>query len=283
MHVLCVALSAGAQDERARLHLQAGASYYEAGDYEDALREFQRAHVLSQRPELFYNFALCYQQLGDLQNAATYLRRYLDEVQSIENRDQLERRHANLLERIAAQEADPSARPVFRFEFDDAERSGAEDDEAPATPPGQVETPLQSSPRPRARRPERDPAAASATDSVSREGAPVGAMVGYSVAGVGVLLATTLGALALRERGQVEDGCGSDRSCSGGDVQRMDGFALGADIGLALIVAGATVGTILLLTGRGGDDDEESAEQASIRLAPYMSPMGAGATLRGTF
>ena len=78
-----------AQDDRARLHFQAGASYYEAGDYEDALREFQRSHALSQRSELFYNFSLCYQQIGDLDNAALYLRRYLDEVESIENRAQM--------------------------------------------------------------------------------------------------------------------------------------------------------------------------------------------------
>ena len=92
---LAAALPAQAQDDRARLHFLAGASYYEAGDYQDALREFERSHALSQRSELFYNFSLCYQQLGDLESASTYLRRYLDEVETMDNRDQLEHRHAN--------------------------------------------------------------------------------------------------------------------------------------------------------------------------------------------
>ena len=278
MHVLCVAVSAGAQDERARLHLQSGASYYEAGDYEDALREFQRAHVLSQRPELFYNFALCYQQLGDLQNAAIYLRRYLDEVQSIENRDQLERRHANLLERIAAQEADPSARPVFRFEFDDAERSAADEDEAPATHPGQAETRREVGP---AEHGPAEPVGAAEPDT--RQGIPAGAAVGYAVAGVGVVLAVTFGSLALRERGRIEDGCGADRSCSSNEVQQLKGYALATDIGLAVAVAGAAIGTILLITGRDDSDEATSVDRASVRFVPYASHLGGGAVLRGTF
>lgn len=277
----CTAFPAEAQNERARLHLQAGASYYEAGDYEDALREFQRAHVLSQRSELFYNFALCYQQLGDLENAALYLRRYLDEVESIENRDQLERRHANLLERIAAQEADPSARPVFRFEFDDPEGGVAGGDEVQSANPNPAET----TPRPRESQDEQVPTARpTLVEPEGREGVPTGAVVGYAVAGVGAALAVTFGALALRERGSIEDGCGADRSCSRGDVQQLEGYALAADIGLAVALAGVTVGTILLFTGRGdGDDEAAGGDEAQLRFAPYASPLGAGAVLRGTF
>ena len=55
-----------------------------------------------------------------------------------------------------------------------------------------------------------------------------------------MVLAATFGPLALRERGRIEDGCGADRSCTSGQVQRMDGFALGADIGLGVAVVGAT-------------------------------------------
>jgi tetratricopeptide (TPR) repeat protein len=251
-----------AQDDRARLHFQAGASYYEAGDYEDALREFQRSHALSQRSELFYNFSLCYQQIGDLDNAALYLRRYLDEVEAIDNRDQLERRHENLLERIAARGATPTPPNVG---------DPRPDPEAEPTPDQEPDT---------------EPAAdAEASPDEPRRGGgvPVGAVIGYAVAGVGVVLAATFGPLALRERGRIEDGCGADRSCTSGQVQRMDGFALGADIGLGVAVVGATVGTILLLTGRGSDDEEESTDQARLRFTPYASPVGAGASLRGSF
>lgn len=220
--------------------------------------QFQRAHALSDRPELFYNFALCYQQLGDLNNAALYLRRYLDEVPNIENRDQLERRHGNLLERIASRDAGTSP------------PAGAE-----AEPPRQPSLQTRQGAEPAA--------AAAAEPTAAGRGVPVGAVVGFSVAGVGAAVAVTLGALALRERGSIEDGCGANRSCSSGEVQRMDGLALGADIGLAVLVAGATVGTILLLTGRGGDDTEASDDHARLRLAPYAGRTGAGAMLQGRF
>ena len=89
-----------AQDERGRLHFQAGASYFEAGDYEDALREFQRAYELSHRPELFYNLSLCYQHLGDLEQAALHLEHFLDSATEISNRANLERRLANFHQRL---------------------------------------------------------------------------------------------------------------------------------------------------------------------------------------
>lgn len=87
--------------ERGRLHFQAAASHYDAGDYEDALREFERAYELSHKPELFYNFSLCHQQLGQLEDAIMYLERYLIEDDEISNRANLERRLTNLRERHA--------------------------------------------------------------------------------------------------------------------------------------------------------------------------------------
>lgn len=252
---LSSSVGAHAQDDRARLHFQAGASYYEAGDYEDALREFQRSHALSQRSELFYNFSLCYQQIGDLDNAALYLRRFLDEVESIENRDQLERRHENLLERIAARDA-------------------------AAPPEGTAEQP-EPDDEPETADPADAPPAADRGDTSDGRGVPAGAVAAYAVAGAGAVLALTFGPLALRERASVEDGCGADRSCMPSQVQRMDGYALAADIGLAVAVAGAAVGTILLLTGRGGD--EEPADHARTRISPYATRTGAGAVVGGSF
>ena len=90
---------ANARADRARLHFESGASYYEAGDYEDALREFERSFELSENATLFYNFSLCHQQLGEYTQAADYLERYLSEVAAIPNRGNLERRLDNLRER----------------------------------------------------------------------------------------------------------------------------------------------------------------------------------------
>ncbi|MEM9067869.1 MAG: tetratricopeptide repeat protein [Myxococcota bacterium] len=120
---------AHAQEEpdRGRLHFQAGASYYEAGDYEDALREFQRAYELSQRDELFYNLSLCHQQLGNLEQASSFLRQYLESVSDIPNRANLERRLENFQERMQAPDDDPGpiVAPPEEEEEDDPEVGGA--------------------------------------------------------------------------------------------------------------------------------------------------------------
>lgn len=91
-----------AAEQTARLHFQTGASYYETGNYAEALREFQRSYEISRRPELFHNYSRCYEHLGDMPNAVLYLRRYLQEVPNIENRDTLEVRLRNLEQRAAA-------------------------------------------------------------------------------------------------------------------------------------------------------------------------------------
>ncbi len=113
--------SVEAQD-RARLHFEAGASYYEAGDYEDALREFTRSYELSHEPKLFYNFSLCHAQLGRYEQAAEDLERYLREVSEIENRGNLERRLINLRERASDDgEGGGDARPEDELETGEAD------------------------------------------------------------------------------------------------------------------------------------------------------------------
>ena len=83
-----------AQDDEdiARTHFEAATAYYERGDFEEAIREFQRAYDLSSRPQLLHNIYLAYRDLQDGANAAAFLRRYLEEAEDIDNRALLERR-----------------------------------------------------------------------------------------------------------------------------------------------------------------------------------------------
>lgn len=92
-------------EDLARTHFEAGQGYYERGDFEEAVREFGRAYELSNRPELLHNIYLAYRDLQDDANAATYLRRYLGEVDDLPNRPLLERRLREL-EAALAQTAD---------------------------------------------------------------------------------------------------------------------------------------------------------------------------------
>jgi len=234
------------------MHFQAGASYYEAGEYEDALREFQRAYDLSQRPELFYNFHLCYQGMGELEEAIDYLQRYLEGVEDIPNRSNLERRLENLRERIEEQrQGDATPEPQ------------------PDPPPVQPVDPGSTTPGP-------DPRP---TPDDTGGGLPTSALVSFIVGGVGIAGMATFGILALGEQSSVEDGCGADRSCTEDDVVSMDTFALLSDLSLGVAVVGAALGVVFVVTADGGSGEHAGG----VRVTPTASRDGAGVAVGGRF
>jgi tetratricopeptide (TPR) repeat protein len=247
---LVVPSPAACQDALARTHFEAGTSYYEAGDYEDALREFQRAHDLSQRPELLYNLSLCHQQLGAFGEAARLLERYLEEAVDVPHRPNLERRLRNLRQRAAEEQGTTQGRPT----------AGGE--------PGG----------------DGDPLADPTTDGGHGDGAsggsagpPVAAIAAFAAGGLGLVAAAIAGPLALAEASSLRDqGCGETRACDAGTLRLFAGLA---DAGVALAAVGATLGVVFLLTM--GDD--EDPEGAAARLVPYADPRGAGALLEGRF
>lgn len=213
------AVAEQAAEDRGRLHFQAGASHYDAGDYQDALREFERAYEISEKPELFYNFSLCYQQLGELDEAVSYLDRYLSEVEAIPNRENLQRRLENLRER--EEEAGGG-------QAGGGEAGGGQTDGQ--TGGGQTRPPP------------------------ARSISPV-AIAGFAVAGAGVVTLAVAGGLALSEKGNLDDmGCAESRACDAGSLRTR---ALVADIGLGLAVAGAALGVVFLFVG--GNDDADVA------------------------
>lgn len=268
----------GDQD-RARLHFQAGASYYEAGDYEDALREFQRSYELSQKPELFYNLSLCYQQLGDLEQAASFLERYLAEVADIPNRPNLERRLENFRERMArqAQQSDGGETGEGHETSGEAGEGHETGDEGQATDQasGGGSSASEASDEP-------DVAGGGAADHhtvAEGGGANVPAIIGFSVAGVGALMLGVSGGLAMAKRSELDD-AGCSPNCPSSDVSSLRRRAAFADVGLGLAVAGAALGVVFLVVGGGNDDD---AEARRVRVEPYAGRHSAGASIRGQF
>ena len=206
--------TARAQDPAHR-HFEAGASYYDAGDYEDALREFTRAYELSHDPRLLYNLSLCHQHLGRFEEAVADLERYLEQVPEIENRENLERRLLNLRERAADDETEGDREVV----------------ESGALEPG-----------------ENEPDEGSEGSDLS----PV-AMAGFAAAGAGAIMFGVFGGLALGEQSDLDDDpCAATRTC---DASGLRTKAILADVGLGLLVVGAAVGTVLLLVGGDDDDD----------------------------
>lgn len=97
---------------RARELFDNGAALYDEGNYQAAIIAFQESYNLSKAPVLLFNIANCQERLGDLKAARDALNVYRA-VAPAEERTALERRIANLEERIAQQAAaTPAPAPV---------------------------------------------------------------------------------------------------------------------------------------------------------------------------
>ena len=263
--VLVSAPAAAQDDQRARLHFESGASYYEAGEYEDALREFQRAYELSQRPELFYNLSLCYQNLGDLAQAVSYLERYLGDVAQIENRANLEIRLGNLRERLERERSTATTTTVAP----DPTPTTTTPDAPAATVTG---TPATVTP-------------AGADTASGGDSLNVGAIAGFSVAAVGLVTAAIFGGLTVAEDSRLAGtACGMNATCSTGDLGTLRAYAAVTDVGFAVALAGAATGLVFLIVGTGDSDAAASdGAQAALQVVPLAGRDGAGISIGGSF
>ncbi|HEY3803896.1 MAG TPA: tetratricopeptide repeat protein [Kofleriaceae bacterium] len=74
----------------ARAHYQSGLKLYTGGDYKAAITEFSAAQQLMPADLNNYNIALCYDKLGDADNAVKYYRDYLAKVPDAPKRAEIE-------------------------------------------------------------------------------------------------------------------------------------------------------------------------------------------------
>ena len=255
-------------DERARAHFQSGRAYFDTADYESALREFNQAYALSHRPALLYNIYAAHERLGNLEEAIRYLERYLAEGGEIPDRATLEVRLRNLRARVA-----------------DASASTASTSTSTSTGTGASREPAGEEPTPRSDTNAGEgapPAPVHADERAGSGGLSVVPLVAYGVGAAGVIAFAMFGALALLADSSPASSCAADttRTCTERDVAPMDRFALFADIGLLMAIAGTATGTILVL---GSSDDDNPGERARIGAAPWIADRSAGASVRGTF
>lgn len=253
-------------DERARVHYEAGTSYFSEGDYETALREFNRSFALSERPVLLYNIALCHERLGDFPAAIDNLRRFLVEVPDAPNRDVVQRRLTHMEERLARQ-AEES-------------QTGNPPDEAPPEelPPADVVGPDEQIPADALdhRIAGDTPPPPTETDTPDPSaGIPTSALASFIGGGVGLVTFAVFGGLAVGENSSLSDSCSP--TCANTDT--LDTYTIVADIGLGLAVIGGVLGVVFLLTA----DDGDSSDEASATLAPWVDPNGAGLVAQGSF
>lgn len=209
-------------DERARLHFEAGRAYFEEGSYEQALTEFTRAYELSHRSVLLVNIANVEERLAHYAQAADALETFLStDALAAEDPERItiQRRITNLRERAA--------------------RAAAE------TPPPDITPPPDTTPPPPPRS--------------SEPPLLVPSLVAFGVGGASLIAWGILGGLALAEQGSVSSGCGATRSCTPDQVRAMDDLALGADIAMVIGLVGVAAGTVLILIPASGPSEQPTS------------------------
>jgi tetratricopeptide (TPR) repeat protein len=94
-----------APDREAREAFVSGSAAFEAGRFEQALRDFQRSYALSGRAALLYNIGLAHDRLRHDREAFEAFQAFLDADPTTVHRPRVEARLRSLREAIAAEDA----------------------------------------------------------------------------------------------------------------------------------------------------------------------------------
>ena len=102
----------------------------------------------------------------------------------------------------------------------------------------------------------------------------------YGVGAAGLATGAAFGIATLVIRSDLDDTCATSSRCPRSaqeDIDRARNFATVANIGLVVGVAGAAVGTYLLLTSEPGAEREPKQRPAASRVEPWVSVGAVGA------
>jgi hypothetical protein len=142
---------------------------------------------------------------------------------------------------------------------------------AAANPPG-AEAPGASSPAPASPAP--------AASSGGSKGLAIGSLV---VGGVGVVVGSVFGVMALGSKSSLDSACPTKTTCpssSQGTISALGTNATVSTIGFGVGIVGVVVGAILLATSH-GSDAQPAPSTPTARLSPWLGLGAAG--LEGTF
>jgi hypothetical protein len=98
-------------EELARRHHERGTTFYNLGQFEDAISEFRKGYEQKGDPVFLLNIGEAYRQLGAHEKALFFYRRYLSAVPSAPNRAEIDGKVAALQQLVDAQERARSPAP----------------------------------------------------------------------------------------------------------------------------------------------------------------------------
>jgi cell division protein FtsN len=250
------------QKQEMKSHYEKATRAYDVGKYQEAIEEYQKAYEIGGDPPMLYNIAQAYRLNDQPSEAVRFYRRYLQRSPNARNREDVERKIAELEkvveERKKAAAASPPPPPQ------------------PVTPPPAPVTPVAPAPAtapvvttPLAPPPEEPRHASRARKAV-----------GWSLIGAGVLAGG--GAAYFAQVGKSKsDKISADSRAStpmtfDPSVEQSGKNANVFAIVLASVAGAAVItGTIVLLTG-GSASSEPGTASAQATLSPWIGPAGPG-------
>lgn len=228
-------------DELARRHFESGAAYFEQAEYEEALREFQKAYELSKRPQILRNISVVEERVGNIAGAVAALDEYLLMAPNDPDVDTVRIRRDNLKKRLEEEAAAP---PVV----------------APDPTPPPPKEPAKPPP------PREDPGPLTFDDGeFADEDSGPSLVPAYVLITVGALAGAgsgVTGYLAKSKHQELKDGCGATaQGCTDADVASGQTLALTSTVLTGVAVVGIGVGIIWWATA--GSGSEETAARAN--------------------
>lgn len=259
---LCIALAATTghcqeKDELARRHFESGAAYFAEAEYEEALKAFQKAYELSNRPQILLNVSVVQERLGNLRGAVSALDEYLTQNPTDPEIETIRLRRDNLAKRIEDQ---------ARRERE-TERTSPVEPAAPEPPPGADAT----------TRPTTPPDDEARRDAPSSGASRAPAYVLLSIGGLAGIGALVTGWGAQSEYDDLEGSCGG--ACSADQTSTGEALALTSTVLTGVAVVAVGVGALLWL----GADDEAKAQSSAPRLLVGAGQDGGYAEARWSF
>lgn len=240
---------------------------YDVGKYSEAIEDYQRAYEIGGDPAMLYNIAQSYRLSDQPAEAVRFYRRYLLRSPNARNRDDVERKIAELEKLIDERRAAAAAAPRPAEPARSSQNSNGGTVTAappPVTPPPPPTTvPILDQPEP------------AVADDSSSNALRITGIVLVSLGGAALVTAGIAGKFAsdrettlesASEKGQVFD------STVEADGKRFDRIAIGAAIGGGVAAAAG----IVLLVVAGSEPSGE--EPAVARVTPWVAPGSAGAT-----
>lgn len=289
--VLAVSLAAGGAARAAELTPQQKAEMkslyeratraYDVGKYAEAIEEYQKAYEIGGDPPMLYNIAQSYRLNDQPGEAVRFYRRYLQRAPQARNREDVERKIAELErsieERRKAQAAvTPPPPPPVPTPSTTTPSTGPV-----VGPPSPVVTPPPAPETGNGTVGELTQTAQPPEEHISS----TRKIVGWSVIGAGVLAGGFAGVFGMIAKGKADDVTKAsmnmgvfnpDDQTDGKNASRM-AVGLGIAGGAAVVT-----GVIILLTGESSSDGAAEAPVSTARVTPWLSPgvVGAGADFR---